>query len=97
MFNSYTSNPTASIKVNSVSGTLAKTLKDSFFVRFNMESSLANSIFKKFEPYIENSYGYGSKIPIVVLQVMLCGDKEFLAEIITKEDYDKMFKEKNDD
>ena len=28
---------------------------------------------------------------IVVLQVMLCSDKDFLVEAIDKEDYDKMF------
>lgn len=90
MFNNYTSNPTASIKVNSVSGTLAKTLKDSFFVRFHMNSHYAEKIFNDLYPNINNT-------PIVVLQVMLCGDKEFLAEVITKENYEKVFKEKNDD
>ena len=90
MFNNYTSNPTASIKVNSVSGTLAKTLKDSFFVRFHMNSYYAEKIFNDFYPNINNT-------PIVVLQVMLCGDKEFLAEVITKENYEKVFKEKKDD
>ena len=86
MFNNYTSNPTASIKVNSVSGTLAKTLKDSFFVRFHMNSHYAEKIFNDFYPNINNT-------PIVVLQVMICGDKEFLAEVITKENYEKVFKE----
>lgn len=89
MFNNYTSNPTASINVNSVSGTLAKTLKDSFFVRFNMNSRYAESIFDDIYPNINNKH-------IVVLQVMLCGDKEFLAEIIKKEDYDKIFIEVKD-
>lgn len=93
MFNSYTSNPTASIRVNSVSGTLAKTLKDSFFVRFHMESNMAKTLFNCIFPYI---YRNSAEIPVVVLQVMLCGDKEFLAEIIKKEDYDKIFKEVKD-
>lgn len=90
MFNSYTSNPTASINVNSVSGTLAKTLKDSFFIRFNMKSNYAETIFDDQNPHINHKY---ETVRIVVLQVMLCGDKEFLAEIIKKEDYDKIFKE----
>lgn len=28
---------------------------------------------------------------VVVLQVMLCGNDEFLAEIMWKDDFDKMF------
>lgn len=45
MFNSYscnvTSNPTANIDISSVSGTLVKTLKDSYITRFHMDSKNA--------------------------------------------------------
>lgn len=88
LYSHYEANPTSNIKVNAVSGTLIKTFRKSFFKRFHMNSQMADQVFNKEKPYLGNSYN-----EIVVLQVMLCGDKEFLAELIYKKDYDEMFKE----
>lgn len=85
MFNSYSSNN--SIKINAVSGTIVKNYRKSFILRFNMESSMANCILSS-NPSINR---YRDEIPVVVLQVMLCGDKEFLAEIMYKDDFDEIF------
>lgn len=86
MFNSYSSNN--SIKINAVSGTIVKNYRKSFILRFNMGSLMADHILSE-NPFIAKNY---IKIPIVVLQVMLCGDKELLAEIMWKEDFDEIFK-----
>lgn len=86
MFNSYSANN--SIKINAVSGTIVKNYRKSFILQFNMGSLMADHILSK-DPFMEKNY---IKIPIVVLQVMLCGDKELLAEIMWKEDFDEIFK-----
>jgi glutamine synthetase type III len=46
-----------------------------------------------FEPNVE---GMTEEIkePVVVLQVMLCGEQELLAEVMWKEDFDKMYEPK---
>ena len=52
-----------------------------------MKSAYAKQIFDE-EAYL---YKNNRKYPIVVLQVMLCGDQELLAEIMWKNDFDKLF------
>lgn len=80
MLNTYTSNPTAKININSVSGLLNKTLKDSYFVRFHMRSALSDRLF------CDNN-------KTVILQIMLCQDGELIAEVIDRNKYEQMFKE----
>lgn len=88
MFNSYSSNN--SIKINAVSGTIVKNYRKSFILRFHMKSSMAESILSKNPSlYIEKTR---SRRLIVVLQVMLCGDEELLAEVMWKDDFDELFK-----
>lgn len=86
MFNSYSSNN--SIKINAVSGTIVKNYRKSFMLRFPMESYMAENILSE-NPCIRS---HRSEKPIVVLQVMLCGDGELLAEVMWKEDFDEIFK-----
>ena len=88
LYSHYEANPTTNIKVNAVSGTLNKTFRKSFFKRFHKDSRTADYVFNVYKPRVEE---YGNEI--VVLQIMLCGDKEFLAELIYKEDYDEIFEE----
>lgn len=84
MFNSYSANPTANIEINTVSGTLTKTLKESHFERFHMKSPRAEHLFD-------------SCASEVVLQVMLCGEGELLAEVISWNKYQEVFEgEKNE-
>ncbi len=92
MFDTFSSSR-QSVKINAVSGTMVKNYKDSFMLRFHMKSSMADGIFD-IHPHINTNYE-GSK-RVVVLQIMLCGDQEFLAEVMWKDDFDKMFEIESD-
>jgi len=81
--NSYENN----ITFNSVAGTLVKSTKNSKFIRFHMNSGMADTFFNKQRPYIDKSYEKYSRdnVDIDVLQVMLCGDNQLLVEYVEKE------------
>jgi len=91
-----------SLNINAVSGTIVKSYVKSFIVRFNMRSKMAKDILDKnpkmvkYTEYYENRYDPAHRIeepvykPIVVLQIMLCGNDEFLAEIMWEDDFNKM-------
>lgn len=85
MFDSYSSNQ--SLNINAVSGTILKTYRNSFILRFHMSSETAHKLFDNYPVLKKGNYNR----PVVVLQVMICGDKEFLAEVMWKEDFDKLF------
>lgn len=94
LYSHYESNN--STKINAVSGTLTKTYKDSYFVKFDKETPCERSYFgeKSFRGEWSSYYGrWEDKTPIVILQVMLC-DGGYLVEAIDKEDYEKLFEEK---
>ena len=88
MFNSYQNQQ--NIKINAVSGTIVKNYKDSFFRRFNLTSDLASKILGHKPEYPITSY---MSKPIVVIQMMVCGDMDVVAELMFKEDFDKLFEE----
>ena len=89
MFNNCNIDNSQSIKINAVSGTILKNYKDSFIIRFHMKSELAKCVLSNDQDaYLKRD---GRKCLIVVLQVMLCGDQELLAEIMWKNDFDKLF------
>ena len=111
LYNHYEANPITNnnLKINAVSGTLCKTFRKSYFVRFQKGSPMEHFYFRdetypgkiisqssirkygkeeKWE-YYENSY-YELK-EVVVLQVMLCSENNFLIEAIDNEDYEEMF------
>lgn len=67
--------------VNSVTGNIVKTYKDSYFKRFHLKSALADTLFS---PTSE----------IIVVQMVMCGDMDVIAELITKPKYEKIFDEK---
>ena len=85
MFNSF--NIPQTVNINAVSGTIVKNYKDSFILRFHMKSAMADLLLDK-NPKLQK---YSKPVSVVVLQVMLCGDQEFLAEVMWKEDFDKMY------
>ncbi|SDW49019.1 hypothetical protein SAMN05216391_10926 [Lachnospiraceae bacterium KHCPX20] len=87
MFNSYNVSNPQTVNINAVSGTIVKNYKDSFILRFYMKSKMAENLLDK-KPRLQKHSGYES---VVVLQVMLCGEQEFLAEVMWKEDFDKMY------
>jgi len=80
---------TNQIKVNSVSGTLVKNYRESFFVKFHLNSHLAESLLN-INPALERIHN-GPKVPVVVIQAMLCGDGVILAEVMHKTDFDALF------
>ena len=106
LYSNYEANPITnnSLNINAVSGTLTKTYRDSFFKRFQKNSVSEHFYFREncpsrviykdydYKPgYEEYDNCYYKLKEIVVLQVMLCSDENFLVEAIDKEDYDRMF------
>lgn len=105
LYSHYEANPVTnnSISINSVSGTLSKTFKKSFFKTFEFGSKRAEGVFDEENPrlsdWYKDSFGYWQESnikPIVVLQTMLCGNDRVLVEMIRKEDYEEMFNIEND-
>lgn len=109
MFNTYNAGDT-NLKINACSGGIYKTYKESWFINFHLESPLANRILRKEGCYYRPGYGYSTdkydlvdrgnksleKIKEVeILQMVICGDKEVIAEVIFKEDLEKNFKRSN--
>lgn len=89
MFNNYTH---TNIDINSCSGGIYKTYPESFMIRFNLQSGLSKNLLC---PKPRYNFGgndvYSSEWEVVViLQMVICGDMEVLAEIITKKDFDKI-------
>ena len=99
MFNSYKGGDT-NIKVNAVSGTMVKNFKDSFFLSFEIGSSLEKRLFNK-EPKLsypnKDDYNYPREEPVVVIQTMIIGDKIMLAEVMWKKDFDAMFENNSEE
>lgn len=90
LYSHYESNPKTNLNINAVSGTLTKTFKDSYFVRFEKGSKMEERCFNDKYCYRYSEF-LNKKIEIVVLQVMLCGEDSYLVEAIDKEIYEKMF------
>lgn len=97
MLNSYNVSNPQTVSINAISGTIVKNYKDSFILRFNMKSEMASTVLCT-NPRLEKGgfSGFYNKEykQIVVLQVMSCGEKELLAEVMWKEDFDKMYEQK---
>ena len=90
MFNSYEYNPTQKVSINAVSGTLTKTFEKSWFESFEYSQNGFEWLMSD-EPKIQLKNQYcGDKTDVVVLQVMLMGDKRALFEIIKKSDFEQL-------
>ena len=74
MFDTYV--PTQRVNVNSVSGTLSKTCKDSYFQCCQIGS-------RKFDDIVNGKM-------VVILQAMLMSDKYVMFEVITHNDFEKL-------
>ena len=103
MFNTYNAGDT-NLKINACSGGIYKTYKESWFINFHLGSTLSNKILRKEGCYYRPGYGYSTdkyylvescnkgleKVKEVeILQMVICGDKEVIAEVIFKEDFEK--------
>lgn len=89
MFNNYAvnvggSSHTSSTNINAVSGTVVKNHPYSFFKRFHLNSEYAKKILGPTPMY---TVGYRD-IKAVVLQIMVVGDMEVVAEIVDEGKYD---------
>lgn len=89
MFNSYLDNK-FNYNVNSVSGTLRKTMQDSKFIISKLDSDLYI-----FNPRYQSLY-YNSA-PITILQIMLIGDNKCLIEYVEKDIFDKIMSNSEND
>ena len=101
-----TYNPTTNnqLNINAISGTLVKTYKDSFIVRFEKNSPMEHFYLDDIKPTkIIQEYASSANCDaeykgiryklqdIVVLQVMLMSDNNYLVEAIDKDKFDAMF------
>lgn len=98
---------TNTLKINACSGGIYKTYRESWFKKFHLDSKLAKELFTNYSyQYIEtgeyHSTSWGSnnyedprreRKQIIILQMIICGDMEVIAELIKKEDFDKYFEE----
>ena len=73
-----------STHINAVSGTLVKNHPSSFFSSFHLNSKYSERILCD-KPYIYDDERM--RIPIIVLQIMVVGDMEVIAEIVKEDDY----------
>ena len=103
MLNAYANNSnktTNNIELNAITGTIVKNYKDSFFKRFSLHDKIASQLFDEGGAYLIktetkyyddknwSSYNYDTKIPVVILQMMMCGKVEVLCELIFNVDFD---------
>lgn len=68
-----------SVTFNSVAGTIVKSCPESRFVRFHGKSVMSETYFDQAYPHRKVDY---QRIPIIVLQVMLCADNWMLVEFM---------------
>lgn len=109
MFNTYNAGDT-NLKINACSGGIYKTYKESWFINFHLDSILSNKILRKEGCYYRPGHGYSTdKYDLVnrdnrgleevkeveILQMIICGDKEVITEVILKEDFEKYFENKD--
>lgn len=101
MFNTSTyhaGNCTNNVKINAVTGAILKNHPKSWFERFNLKSRRADLLLVEGgHKYYRDGYRYEcyreSDKDIVVLQMVICGDMEVMAELVYAKDYEMQFNE----
>lgn len=103
MFNSYSCSPNQSISINAVTGAILKNHPKSWFERFHLKSNRAEQLFKegghkatkqvwKEDAYLRsggyNATEYDTDKDITILQMVICGDMEVMAELVYTKDYE---------
>ena len=98
MFNSYSCNPKQSISINAVTGAILKNHPKSWFERFHLKSNRAEALLTEGgHTAYKKEYDYNLhsernvKNPdkdITVLQMVICGDMEVMAELVYTRDYE---------
>lgn len=101
MFDSYSCNPKQSISINAVNGAILKNHPKSWFERFHLKSRRSEVLLcegghqAEKEVWNDCTYSNGkyktterdTEKDITVLQMVICGDMEVLAELVYTKDY----------
>jgi hypothetical protein len=103
MFNAsyyHAGNHTNNIKINAVTGAILKNHPKSWFERFHLQSDRAKQLFTEGghkgydQEYVSRDMGRGyyQNVPnsdkdITILQMVICGDMEVMAELVYTKDY----------
>ena len=110
MFNSYSCSPKQSISINAVTGAILKNHPKSWFERFHLRSERAEKLLcegghqGKKKVWKEASWRSGGGYydterdtdkDITVLQMVICGDMEVMAELVYTKDYEIQGGEQN--
>ncbi len=80
MFNSGNGKYNNAINIEVVSGTLARNFTNSFFLYFDLNTWFADALFNDTPIYKEKE--------IIILQLMLCGNGQAIAEVIYRVDFE---------
>ena len=103
MFNTsyYDVNTTNNIKINAVTGAILKNHPMSWFERFNLDSPRAQELLVESGHHAkqivyDDKWGCGRTVDnpekdITVLQMVICGDMEVMAELVYTKDYAMQF------
>lgn len=87
MFNTsnyHAGNHTSNFRINAVTGAILKNHPKSWFERLNLNSVRASQLLVE-----GGHHTYNAEKNITVLQMMICGDTEVLAELVYTKDYEK--------
>ena len=76
-------NTRVNFKINTCSGGIYKTYLESWFERFHLKSDRSEQLLCKER--------YGAQRDKVVLQMVICGDMEVMAELVYTKDYVMQF------
>ena len=105
MFNTYhAGSHTNNIKINAVTGAILKNHPKSWFERFHLTSNRANELMVEGGHHVtrkeyDRDYRYERTVDvpekaITVLQMVICGDMEVMAELVYTKDYAISLEEK---
>jgi hypothetical protein len=97
MFNTYhAGNCTNNVKINAVTGAILKNHPKSWFERFHLDSPRAKQLLTegghKYDEYRQDVW-YTKYGGITVLQMVICGDREVMAELVYTNDYNAVEKQ----
>lgn len=94
MFNTYhAGNNIQTTQINAVTGAILKNHPKSWFERFHLKSDRANTLLQEGGYKFENSNKWAEQKKsaqhggITVLQMVICGDMEVMAELVYTKDY----------
>lgn len=85
MFDSYHAG-SQTVKINAVTGAILKNHPKSWFERFSLKSVRAESVLRE-GGHRADRWTENNPVDIIVLQMVICGDMEVIAECVHREDF----------